>query len=74
MTEHRINDVRIYGIVETDNYGGDYPDEKFVAQCWLRKGAAETIAQILNDEIGKQSSRFYKVVERGYSILPGFEP
>ena len=65
---------RIYGIVDSDNFGSDYPDEKFIVACWLKKETAETIAKILNDEAGEDSRRYYKVVERGYELQPGFEP
>jgi hypothetical protein len=66
--------VRNFGVVETDNYGGDYPDEKWVIGCWLRKETAEDLAKLLNDESGPNDLRSYKVVERGYKLQPGFEP
>jgi hypothetical protein len=65
---------RIYGIVDTDNFGGDYPNEGFVVACWLSKTTAESIAKLLNDEAGSDSYRYYKVVEQGYKLQPGFEP
>lgn len=66
--------MRRYGVVDTDNHGGDYPDEKFVVTCWLTRQTAEAIAKLLNDESGQNSNRYYKVVERGYALQPGFEP
>jgi hypothetical protein len=70
---------RIYGVVDTDNFGGDYPDEKFVVQCWLREETAVEITRLLNAENsingdGDAASRYYKVVARGYKLQPGFEP
>lgn len=60
-------------IVNTDNFGGDSPDEQFV--LWeLSKMAAETIATVLNVEAGSDAPRFYKVVENDYVLQPGFEP
>lgn len=69
--------MRNFGVVDTDNFGGDYPDEKFVVPCWLRKETADAIAKLLNDENGPNpdySARLFKVVERGYKLQPGFKP
>ena len=60
-------------IVDTDNFGGDYPDEKFL--LWVMpKEDAERIAEILNNRSGDNSARYYKVVENDYKLQPGFEP
>lgn len=60
-------------IVNTDNFGGDYPNETFV--LWpLSKDRAQRIADILNEDAGDYSPRFYKVVENDYVLQPGFEP
>ena len=64
----------IYGVVDTDNFGGDYPNEKFVIRCWLSEPSAILIARVLNFESGENSPRCYKVVQRGYELQPGFEP
>lgn len=63
-----------FGVVDTDNYGGDYPNEKFIVSCWLSESAANRIADILNKESGEDSARYYKVVKHGYKLQPGFEP
>lgn len=64
-----------YGVVDTDNFGGDYPDEKWIVNCWLSKETAEKIADLLNAELGGSDTlRYYKVVELGYKLQPGFEP
>ena len=60
-------------IVNTDNYGGDYPDEKFVLFP-MRKETARLIADALNAEMGMITTRHYKVVDMDYILHPGFEP
>jgi hypothetical protein len=60
-------------IVNTDNFGGDYPDEKFL--LWpMPRQSAQCIADVLNRDSGERASRFYKVVENDYVLQPGFEP
>lgn len=63
-----------YRIVETDNFGGDYPDEKFAGPP-LEKEEADRIAKAFNDAAsGPNSPRFWKVEPVGYKLQPGFEP
>lgn len=69
----------LYRIVETDNLGGDYPDEKFVSLPLLSRAHADAIAKAINDclcpdDPPGSSTRFWKVVENGYKLAPGFEP
>lgn len=66
---------QFYRIVETDNFGGDYPDERFVLDL-LDKKDAEAIAEVINSCLctDDSSSRYYKVVEHPYTLQPGFEP
>jgi hypothetical protein len=60
-------------IVDTDNFGGDYPNESFV--LWpMAKSHCDRIADVLNEHAGPNASRFYKVVENDYKLEPGFEP
>ena len=60
-------------IVNTDNYNGDYPDESFV--LWpMRTPVAIQIADILNEEGGCYSPRYFKVEDDDYELQPGFEP
>lgn len=62
-------------IVETDNFSGDYPDEKFVNQSPVSKDAAEEIVKYINKRwSGDRASRYWKVVEDDYKLQPGFEP
>lgn len=52
-------------IVETDNYGGDYPNEKFVLFP-MDEDYAKEIATLINLAAGSPCSRFYKVVPNDY--------
>ena len=62
-------------IVETDNFGGDYPNESFVNIPQLDTEPAQEIADIINDNAGGMDAmRFWKVVEDGYTLCLGFEP
>lgn len=65
-----------YRIVETDNYGGDYPDESFVENLPVlyEREQAQTIANAINSVIPASHSRYWKVVEMPYTLQPGFEP
>ena len=65
-----------YRIVETDNFDGDYPDEKFIGLPMLREKQAHAIADAINAELCNHdhASRFWKVVEEGYELQPGLEP
>lgn len=64
-----------YKIVETDNYGGDYPDEKFVENLpyFHTKDTAQAVADSINVG-GEHRARFWKVVKMPYELQPGFEP
>ena len=63
-------------IVETDNFGGDYPDEKIVNLPAMPKDAAERIAEAINRQLCNHPSarRFWVVKPCGYKPQPGFEP
>lgn len=63
-----------YRIVNTDNFNGDYPDERFVGGAYGRADEAQAAADKLNDEAGKHAPRYYKVVTLPYTLQPGFEP
>ena len=60
-------------IVETDNFGGDYPDERFFLWRMPEENACE-IANAVNKAAGENSTRYWKVVENDYTLQPGFEP
>lgn len=59
-------------IVETDNYGGDYPDEKFVGPIMVDWDKAKIAADVFNS-YSDQDNRYYKVVFLPYNLIPGFE-
>ncbi len=62
-------------IVDTDNFDGDYPDEKFVSSLPdLSVADALTIARMINNYGNTNSPRYYKVVINDYKLQPGFEP
>ena len=63
-----------YRIVETDNFGRDYPNESFVNIPALPKEDAETVTEIINQAAGPNCPRYWKVVETGYKLAPKFEP
>lgn len=61
-------------IVETDNYGGDYPNEKFLPLPPLTKEAAWRIADAINQAFPEGHHRYWRVVDNDYQLQPGFEP
>lgn len=61
-------------IVDTDNFGGDYPAEKFLNLPPLPEDHCKKIANAINDALGPNATRFYKVVPNDYKLAPGFEP
>ena len=61
-------------VVNTDNFGGDYPDEKFIGTKDMSLEEAKKLADDMNDIAGPNASRFYKVVNDDYVLQPGFEP
>ena len=62
-------------IIHTDSFDGDYPNEKFVEQLpRLKKEALEKICDVINEESGENSPRYYRVVEDDYKLVPGFTP
>ena len=64
----------MWRIVNTDNFGGDYPDEKFVGPEFEGEAEAQKFADEINEHYGEHSSRYYKVVEMPYELQPGLEP
>ena len=65
-----------YKIVETDNHGGDYPNESFVNLPWLSEAEAKKIADAINTALcwGDHCPRFWKVRPEDYELQPGFTP
>jgi len=63
-----------YRIVNTDNFGGDYPNESFVEGYYETEAAAQAQADWMNKQVGEHSARYFKVVKLPYELAPGFEP
>jgi len=65
-----------YKIIQTDNFGGDYPDESFVEGLprFNHEYEAQRIADAINGTVGARHPRYWKVVPDDYTLLPGFEP
>jgi len=61
-------------IIETDNFGGDYPDEKFLNLPPMPEEHCKRIAAAINEALGPNSARYYRVVDNDYKLVPGFEP
>lgn len=61
-------------IVDTDNFGRDYPNERFVAVGIPSKEMAQIMCKALNQQTGPDSQRYYFAVEDDYVLVPGFEP
>ena len=61
-------------IVNTDNFGGDYPDESFLNLPRMTEEHARLVAKAINSGFGEMSQRYWKVVIDSYELKPGFEP
>ena len=66
-------------VVDTDNFGGDYPNERFIAISVASKETAELLADAWNkkhgaEQHGPRFARVVKHVEIAYVLVPGFEP
>jgi hypothetical protein len=65
----------MWRVIHTDNFGGDYPDEKFVEGLpVMNEKQAEKLATLLNSFCHENHPRFYKSVRHGYKLIGGFEP
>jgi len=65
-----------YKIIETDNHGGDYPDESFVNIPPMDRANAVRIQIEINAAhcTGDGCPRYWKVVKEDYVLQPGFTP
>jgi len=72
-------------VVNTDNFGGDYPDEKALAVIdaagkmrvkLFGEREAERVATMLNefDHNGDDSPRYWTTRRASYKLQGGFEP
>lgn len=74
----------MFRIVDTDNYGRDYPDERFLSKTdsdgksyplqFTNDAQARQVADVLNGPIKGHKPRWWKVVHNDYVLQPGFEP
>lgn len=62
-------------VIETDNFGGDYPNERCV-QSGLTLETAQKIAKLINGDLCNHPSapRYWQVRPDDYQLQPGFEP
>jgi hypothetical protein len=65
-------------ILNTDNFGSDYPNESFVENlpCPLTERQAQLICDAINSVVQhpEQHPRYWRVVSDDYQLQPGFEP
>jgi hypothetical protein len=68
--------MKFFKIVNTDNFGGDYPDETFLPLLFYTEDSARRVANAINKELcsDDHALRFWKVVDSDYQLVPGFEP
>ena len=75
MSKKRKQKKLHWQIVDTDNFNGDYPDEKVFIGNLPTQALAERIAEAINNRfVSDHSPRFYKVTDSSYKLQPGFEP
>lgn len=75
MSKKRKQKKLLWQIVDTDNFGGDYPNEKVFIGNLTTQALAERIAEAINNRfISNHSSRFYKVTDSSYKLRSGFQP
>lgn len=63
----------LYRVVNTDNHGSDYPDERWASES-LPEAEAKERARKLNKGADNYFSRWHKVESADYVLQPGFEP
>ena len=62
-------------VVETDNFGGDYPNERFACPYYFNDKEARVVAECFNSLMsGCDAPRHWKVVDDDYELAPAFEP
>ena len=62
-------------IIDTDNFGGDYPNERVIAEGITNEDFAKVMCDALIARFGGDyADRYYKVVPDDYKLKPGFEP
>lgn len=69
-----VSEYKGWRLVDTDNQGGDYPNEKFIDIYCMSEEHAKAIAKAINDGYGDESPRYTKVVKDTYTLQPCFIP
>lgn len=64
---------RAFRVIETDNYGRDYPNESFHGPV-MTYCKASAVVDIFNASLGPNPDRWYRIVDQDYTLQPGFEP
>lgn len=64
---------RRFRVVETDNFGRDFPDESFCGPL-LTEQNANLVADVFNEAVHPNHPRYWKVVSVEYKLQPGFSP
>lgn len=82
-THERISAKKLYHVIETDNFDGDYPDEHFIGfidhegksnpLVFDTKEDAQVIANAFN-QIRYGNNRFFIEVEKNRKLYGPFEP
>lgn len=60
-------------IINTDNFGGDYPNESFLNLPPLMEAHAQAIVKAINDGFPEFYPRVWRAVPDDYVPAPGFE-
>lgn len=55
-------------IVETDNFGHDYPMEKFLNLPLMQEEHAKKVVEAINSGLGENATRYWKVVSNDYKL------
>ena len=64
-----------YRVIETDNFDGDYPNERFVEPLpAMTREQAQAVADAINASVPENYDRYWRVVDNTYQLRPGFEP
>lgn len=66
----------MFRVINTDNFGGDYPDERFVENVprFTTAEQAQRLADACNAAVPDSYDRYWRVVDEDYILIPGFEP
>jgi len=56
-------------IVETDNFGGDYPDESFLPLPSMTIAHANAVARVINSGFPENYPRYWKVEDDDYVLV-----